>query len=46
MNVKEKTAKSIAKFVMTIARRSCGAASTLGTYQPKEPEALKNFKKK
>ena len=45
MNFKKKVAKVAAKMAMSIAHKSCGAASILGTYQPKEPEALKKLKK-
>jgi cyclic lactone autoinducer peptide len=36
---------AVAKIGMKTAVKACGAASYFGTYQPKEPEALKLMKK-
>ncbi len=45
MNLKKKITNIIADNVMKIAVKANGTASALGTYQPKEPAALKNLKK-
>lgn len=45
MKLKKKITNIIADVVLKIAIRENGAASMLGTYQPKEPEALKKLKK-
>lgn len=46
MKLKETVAKAIAKASMSMAKKSCGAASCYFTYQPKEPAALKKIAKK
>lgn len=46
MVIKEKVAKAIADIALKMAKISCGAASQFGTYQPKEPEALRKMMNK
>ncbi|WMJ22354.1 cyclic lactone autoinducer peptide [Paludicola sp. MB14-C6] len=43
-NSSTKLAKTIANISLKAAIKACGAASLYGCHQPKEPEALKNFK--
>lgn len=38
--------KAIAAVALKMAKIGCGAASTFGAYQPKEPVALKKMMKK
>lgn len=38
--------KRIRAIALKMAKIGCGAASVFGTYQPKEPEALKKMMKK
>ena len=44
MKVKKTLAKIIATVSLKMAKTSCGAASKFGTYEPKEPDALKKIK--
>lgn len=37
--------KAIAAIALKMAKIGCGAASAFGTYQPKEPKALKKMMK-
>lgn len=41
MTFKEKLAKAVTELIMKKAYRAAGQVSTNGTYQPKEPDALK-----
>lgn len=45
MKLRTTAAKMIANISMSMAKKACGNASMYGTYQPKEPKALKNLKK-
>lgn len=45
MKLKNHVAKAIATVSTKIAKSAGGAASTLGTYQPKEPAAVSKMKK-
>lgn len=45
MNAKKFIANTIAKLALKSAKAACGAASTYGPYQPKEPAGLKNLLK-
>lgn len=45
MRLKEKIAQKTTAFAMNAARKAAGQVSVCGTYQPKEPEALKKLKK-
>lgn len=45
MKAKKIVADTAAKVAKAMAVRACGAASMWGSYQPKEPKALKNLKK-
>lgn len=45
MNLKQKMAQKVTTFAMNAARKAAGQVSTAGTYQPKEPAALKQMKK-
>lgn len=44
MKFKKALAERIAKISLATAKKFCGAASSYGMYQPKEPEALKKLK--
>lgn len=41
MMFKKVLAEKIAKISLAMAKKSCGTASQYGSYEPKEPEALK-----
>lgn len=41
MQMKRKISDTVAKISLAMAKKSCGAASSYGTYQPKEPANLK-----
>jgi len=45
MNLKKKMAKKVTAFAMNAAHKAAGQVSVCGTYQPKEPAALKQMKK-
>lgn len=45
MNLKGKIAKAMTELSIKIAHKAAGQVSTLGTYQPKEPAALKKMRK-
>ena len=45
MKLHETLAKAIEKISVTMAKKSGGAASTYGWYQPKEPKALEKLVK-
>ncbi len=45
MNLKKKIAQKMTTFAMNAARKAAGQVSVGGTYQPKEPAALKQIKK-
>lgn len=45
MKVQKMVANATAKVAKAMAVKACGAASLWGSYQPKEPKALKNLKK-
>lgn len=45
MKAKKIVADAAAKMAKAMAVKACGAASIWGSYQPKEPKALKNLKK-
>lgn len=45
MKAQKIVADATAKMVKAMAIKACGAASMWGSYQPKEPEALKKLKK-
>jgi len=45
MRVKKLIADYASKAVRAMAIKSCGAASAWGSYQPKEPECLKQISK-
>lgn len=45
MKVKKTLARIIAAVSLKMAKASCGAASKFGSYEPKEPVALKKFKR-
>lgn len=45
MNLKQKMAQKVTTFAINAARKAAGQVSTAGTYQPKEPDALKQMKK-
>ena len=45
MKFKKMLANTIAKMAMAMAKKSCGATSQYGTYEPKAPETLKNITK-
>jgi len=44
-NLQSKILNAVAKIGLKTAVKACGTASYFGTYQPKEPEALKQLKK-
>lgn len=46
MKAKRTIAKVLAAIALKSAKAACGAASCFGSYQPKEPEALKKITKK
>ena len=41
MQIKKKISNAVAKISLAMAKKSCGAASSYGSYQPKEPANLK-----
>lgn len=43
MKAKKIVAKALATIALKSAKAACGAASCYGTYQPKEPAALKKM---
>lgn len=45
MTIKKTVAKVMAAISLKMAKKVGGAATSFGTYQPKEPEALKKLKK-
>ncbi|MDY2510157.1 MAG: cyclic lactone autoinducer peptide [Ruminococcus callidus] len=45
MKVQKIVANATAKVAKAMAVKACGAASMWGSYQPKEPKALKHLKK-
>lgn len=45
MNLKSKIAKAVTDLSVKIANKAAGQVSTVGTYQPKEPAALKKMRK-
>ena len=45
MNLKKKMAQKVTTFAMNAAHKAAGQVSVGGTYQPKEPAALKHVKK-
>lgn len=45
MSAKKKIANVIAKLALKSAKAACGAASSYGPYQPKEPANLKKILK-
>ncbi len=45
MKGKKILSKVIAAVSLKMAKTSCGAASKFGAYEPKEPDALKKFKR-
>lgn len=45
MKLHETLAKAIEKLSIAAAKNACGAASTHGWYQPKEPKALEKLVK-
>ncbi len=45
MNLKKKMAQKVTAFAMNAAHKAAGRVSICGTYQPKEPTALKQMKK-
>lgn len=45
MKLKGKIAKAMTEISIKVAHKAAGQVSTVGTYQPKEPAALKKMKK-
>lgn len=45
MMIKKTIAKAMAAISLQMAKKAGGAATTFGSYQPKEPEVLKRLKK-
>lgn len=45
MKANKTIAKTLAAIALKSAKVACGAASCFGTYQPKEPAALKKIRK-
>lgn len=45
MKVQKIVANATAKVAKAMAEKACGAASAWGSYQPREPKALKRLKK-
>lgn len=43
MKAKKTVAKALAAIALKSAKTACGAASCFGSYQPKEPAALKKI---
>lgn len=46
MKAKKTVAKVLAAIALKSAKAACGAASCFGSYQPKEPAALKKMMNK
>ena len=45
MKLKKSVAKAMADISLKMAKKSCGAASGFGSYEPKAPKAPKALKK-
>lgn len=45
MKIKKKMAKKVTAFAVNAAHKAAGQVSVAGTYQPKEPSALRQMKK-
>lgn len=43
MKIKKLISDVVVKVSLAMAKKCCGAASSYGTYQPKEPANLKEF---